>query len=373
MPGVDIIRFCAATLVMMYHLGAETWANHDNLAASIVGGRAAFPELFGATWTGFVGVEIFFVISGLVIAYSAADATPIQFLRSRILRLYPAAWICATLTTAVTWATDVERPSAIARGYIHSLLLYPFHPWADPVYWTLGVEMAFYGLVFLLIVFKAHRRIATAGIVMGAASACYWIVGTALMPSFLMDHLWDRRLDLSLISYGVYFSGGILLYCVRQTGFSAFRLFFSILLLVAAFIEIRYKTAQNDLDFHSAEPSWEPIAVFMLAMAASALSLFWTTSRSAARALRAIGVATYPLYLIHDQCGAAVMRFLLDLGTNRFVSLGLAALLCIAFSLACALMLEPPIRRVLRKPFDWAAAAWPSNRHQEVAQIAREE
>jgi peptidoglycan/LPS O-acetylase OafA/YrhL len=41
--GLDIIRFVAAALVMFYHLGT---------------GKADFPELFGVSWSGFVGVEI---------------------------------------------------------------------------------------------------------------------------------------------------------------------------------------------------------------------------------------------------------------------------------------------------------------------------
>jgi peptidoglycan/LPS O-acetylase OafA/YrhL len=48
--GLDIIRFVAAAPVMLYHLGT---------------GKADFPELFGVSWSGFVGVEIFFVISDI--------------------------------------------------------------------------------------------------------------------------------------------------------------------------------------------------------------------------------------------------------------------------------------------------------------------
>ena len=62
--GFDIVRFAAAALVTIFHLGTETWAAPGTVAAKIVDGRAAFPELFSVTWSGFIGVEIFFVISG---------------------------------------------------------------------------------------------------------------------------------------------------------------------------------------------------------------------------------------------------------------------------------------------------------------------
>ena len=46
---------------------------------------------------GWIGVEIFFVISGYVIASSAEGAAPRTFLRRRAQRLLPAAWVCATI------------------------------------------------------------------------------------------------------------------------------------------------------------------------------------------------------------------------------------------------------------------------------------
>jgi peptidoglycan/LPS O-acetylase OafA/YrhL len=95
--GVDAIRFVAALLVMVYHLGFWSWAGNGT-TARIFNGAARFESATSFTWFGWVGVEIFFVISGFVIANSANEASAAAFLRGRILRLYPAAWICATST-----------------------------------------------------------------------------------------------------------------------------------------------------------------------------------------------------------------------------------------------------------------------------------
>jgi peptidoglycan/LPS O-acetylase OafA/YrhL len=142
--GLDIIRFVAAALVMFYHLGT---------------GKEDFPELFGVSWSGFVGVEIFFVISGFAITYSAASASALSFLRSRIVRLYPAVWICATVSVATVWTFNLESPLHLLHGYFNSLVLFPFRPWADGVYWTLGIEMAFYAAIFCLLAVKSFHRI----------------------------------------------------------------------------------------------------------------------------------------------------------------------------------------------------------------------
>jgi peptidoglycan/LPS O-acetylase OafA/YrhL len=51
---------------------------------------------------GFLGVPVFFAISGFVIAYSAEGRTPVGFAIARFSRIYPTFVLCMTLTFAVT-------------------------------------------------------------------------------------------------------------------------------------------------------------------------------------------------------------------------------------------------------------------------------
>jgi exopolysaccharide production protein ExoZ len=63
--GLDLIRFAAALMVVVFHF---SWQQPD-------------PQVsFSPGW---VGVEIFFVISGFVIMGSACKATPVEFLERR--------------------------------------------------------------------------------------------------------------------------------------------------------------------------------------------------------------------------------------------------------------------------------------------------
>ncbi|WP_246707247.1 acyltransferase family protein [Mesorhizobium sp. NZP2077] len=69
--GVDILRFLAAVLVMVYHYGFWVWAYPDGISAQATGGVPPQPDIGAWVGSGWVGVEIFFVISGFVIAFSA--------------------------------------------------------------------------------------------------------------------------------------------------------------------------------------------------------------------------------------------------------------------------------------------------------------
>src|SRR5262245_1362248 len=93
--GLDIVRFFAAVSVAAFHF---TWQNPSAIHA--------------APW-GWVGVEIFFVISGLVIARSARDSSPARFIAGRFLRLYPAAWVCAVLSALVLLAMPAGAYEAV--------------------------------------------------------------------------------------------------------------------------------------------------------------------------------------------------------------------------------------------------------------------
>jgi peptidoglycan/LPS O-acetylase OafA/YrhL len=351
-PGLDFVRFSAAALVMLYHLGASSWAAPESISAQIVDGRARFPELFRIAWAGFVGVEIFFVISGFVIMYSAAESNAVSFARSRVARLYPAAWICAPLSVISVLIFHLEGRETLLREYLGSIVLLPLGPWADSVYWTLGIEMVFYSVIFCMLAVHAINRYMVICYVLGGVSAAYWILGDIFAPSYLSAHLWGRWHDLSLAAYGIYFALGMLLYSFTRSGYSWIRLAFGTALVLAAAIEIYNKAVCNNHIFHSTEPEAVPIAMFFVAVTAMAALFRWKASETTARTLRVIGLMTYPLYLIHDNFGSVVLRFGLDAGLNRFAALVTAMAICIATSALIATIIEPPIQFAVRRMFD---------------------
>lgn len=108
--GLDLFRFAAAGLVMAFHLACTSWLVPSSEAAELVGRPMAFPGLLPLSSIGWIGVPIFFVISGYVIAYSASRTSASAFFMSRFLRLMPGIMFCATVTFALALAFAPDAP-----------------------------------------------------------------------------------------------------------------------------------------------------------------------------------------------------------------------------------------------------------------------
>ncbi len=91
---IDLLRFLAALSVVIYHYTFRAYG---------VGNLSPIPYLEMSRFTryGYLGVELFFIISGYVILLSVQGKTVRQFFISRVQRLYPAFWVACTLTFLV--------------------------------------------------------------------------------------------------------------------------------------------------------------------------------------------------------------------------------------------------------------------------------
>src|ERR1700732_970273 len=196
--GIDVIRFLAALSVVGFHLG-------------YLNNAADFKAIWPVTWFGWIGVEVFFVLSGFVIANSANGANPMQFLKGRALRLYPAAWCCAILTLFVRSAISGEPLAEVLPSYLRSLALVPKGPWIDDVYWTLAIEIGFYALIFALLcagVFSLLSRVSLA--LTTFSSVCLCILAARHWHLLELSRLGElvERSNVLLARHGCFFALG---------------------------------------------------------------------------------------------------------------------------------------------------------------------
>lgn len=325
--GLDILRLVAALLVAAYHLGWKRQADDPSFVL-------AWSPAFSAGW---VGVEIFFVLSGFVIAYSSQGRTTGQFLRSRALRLFPAAWLCATITLVLAGGT--------AAQYLGSITLFPYGPWIDNSYWTLPIEMVFYALVGLAL--AARWPLERVALFLGLYSTFFWAV--KLLNRFY--HFADLTVIennagyLLMLHFGVFFAAGMLLFARRHRLFTA-------LFLAVGLVETWWRATGWHDPFPWLAPLLWAAAVLAIIVSIERRSLVdrWIDPRLA----RTLGLMTYPLYLLHQQVGLAVERLVAD------PLLAFLAAMAVVIALALAVLQgEKWVRHILtRRPL--ARSAIPS-------------
>jgi hypothetical protein len=159
---IDGLRGLAALSVMFHHLYYYSDL-HKPLTEML---PASAPYLLTSAAC---GVQVFFVISGFVIAYSLRDlvirpASAANFILRRQIRLDPPYWICVAIAVLNVWLATLKHPSYANKlpgpgdvlanlFYLHALL---GRMYILDVSWTLCLEVQFY-LAFILLLALVQR------------------------------------------------------------------------------------------------------------------------------------------------------------------------------------------------------------------------
>lgn len=341
--GLDLVRFGAAMFVTLYHLSYFWWlpALRKEETPHYWSGLSGLHEPFRWGWA---GVMVFFTLSGFVIAYSSQGKSAGHFIKSRVLRLYPAAWLCATLTLVlVRWGATGD--------YLRSLVLWPVGPWISGVYWTLAVEMAFYAAVAIALLLKVS--LLRLGFLLGSLSAAYWlsrVVDFATgghFKAFFQDDLgvWV------FVSPGCYFSLGIMLWSISSEGLDRRKILFAIFQYGIAMIVLL--TSGRFYISQFGGETWqigEPAIFGTIGIAAIIAAIRWNEDLrklgpTFANIARDLGLVTYPLYLLHSEIGREAMFRMTSLSPHFAVAIAVSAMMALAFAVV---KVERPLRAVLR-------------------------
>ena len=289
---IDLLRFIAALAVVFYHYSFRGYAAD---AMSVM----PYSLLAPAAKYGYLGVELFFMISGFVILMTAANGCLRGFVISRIVRLYPAFWACCTITFAATILIGAPRYSATITQYLVNMTMlsgFVGVPAIDDVYWSLFIELRFYALIAIILMLGKINQAQTFIVL--------WLIAALFMELYPIGKLQS----ILITNYAAFFIAGSACFLIWSKGFSLSRaaiILASWGLAVSQSLghlqsfENHYNTVMNS------DVVVGIITTFFVVMIMVSLRLTGWVGRT--RWLWA-GAVTYPLYLLHQNIGFMVFN-----------------------------------------------------------------
>lgn len=292
---IDLLRFIAAMAVVFYHYAFRGYAA-DNMTVM------PYPMLAPVAKYGYLGVDLFFMLSGFVILMTATGSTAGRFLISRAIRLYPAFWACCTITFIVTVAIGLPRYSASISRYLANMTMLTgfFDIRAmDEAYWSLLFELKFYAAVAAILLIGKIRH--------AQSLLAVWLVASIALQIFPAPAL----RQLLMADFSAYFIGGAAFFLIWSQGVTPAR----IAIVAAAWMLALYEAIHNMLPFALKHYNTEfnglvisvTITIFFAVMLM--ISLKRTGAFGDRRWLLA-GAVTYPLYLVHHNVGYMIFNTL---------------------------------------------------------------
>lgn len=328
--ALDAFRGFAALWVVLYHVTIRYpyyMLGLNTPDAPLIPGLTPG---FTQAEMGVVPVLWFFLISGFVITWTIDRCrTPMDFVVSRLSRLYPAFW--AALTVSVVLGVVWPLPgTAITAGQVaaNATMLQEFMgvPAVDGVYWSLTVELRFYCYALLIFVLGQWRRVHLV--------ALAWSVlclAVAVLNGLDVWVPW-RVQQMLMAQHGPFLASGMMVYQLwrrHRVGTSAATLACSV-----AAILIGYRLL--------------PAATCIVAMALLAWSAHGGMRWLAFPPLLWLGAISYSLYLSHEIATFTLIRALDGVGTPHGVSVAAAVGAALLLASAISYGVEQPAMRVIR-------------------------
>lgn len=353
---LDLLRLFAALMVVIFHYLFRGAAAGGHLSQG-------YPEAAPYALYGYLGVNLFFLISGFVIAWSAEGKSWQNFAIARFARLYPGFLACMTATFVVMVLSGSAMFPVSLGQYAANLLMFApalGRPFMDGVYWSIILEVIFYGWVAAALFggwFDRFKLELVAG----------WLLVSTTNEVFVQSG--TLRL-LFITEFAPLFAAGILVHHIHWRGRSADAL----ILLLASFVFscATMGVTQGWMQNHYG------VAVPLPGLLAANTVIFGTLIaavkfrglvRPSALVL-ALGGVTYPLYLLHQNVGYIAIEALSPT-EGRWTAAGIVVVGMFAVSFLVWRFIETPARKgIVRLLTPLAETAMGSRQEQKPHQTA---
>ncbi|MFC4064953.1 acyltransferase family protein [Actinoplanes subglobosus] len=340
---IDGLRLLAALAVAAFHLGGDLVVREAWEARP----ATVFPTFYSFASWGWLGVELFFMISGFVICMSCWGRSPGQFFRSRVVRLFPAYWPAVLITTAVVTFWPVVRNRLAWDQILVNLTMLNMPmgvPNVDRSYWTLWAEMRFYLLFGVVLVWRGLTLKRT--VLFGYG----WLVAAVITKA-------SKEPLLNLIfqpTFAPFFVAGIAFFLIHKFGPDLYLWGLVALSWALGVHNIIGRVAgiEDDIkDKLDARIGMVLVTVFFILLAIIAMG--WT-ARIQWRWLTWAGVLTYPFYLLHQLVGISLIHAMNDL-RPRLLVLGLVIVILLVLAWLLHRLVEKPLARILKVKLEQAS------------------
>lgn len=312
LSSLDLLRGLAAVAVCYFHF---THGNPDFLDKSNI--------LYISGRFGFLGVDVFFVISGFVIPYAMYRGNYHvrdfgRFLAKRVVRIEPPYLFSIALVILLNWLSTLSpfyrgapysvnlEALALHLGYLNAFFSFP---WVNDVYWTLAIEFQYYILIALIFPLLIHPRKT-------------YSYGTLLV--FGLSSLFFEQHNY-IFNYSLLFIVGIILFQFH-IGYLGKKHFGSFLLIALILIFVKFDKRY---------------------LVAALLPYFFITYfEFSDRFSKFLGNISYSLYLVHIPIGGRMINL-----CETFIRNELARSLCVFLALAVSILAAWIFYRIVEKPF----------------------
>lgn len=304
---LDGLRVIAVIMVILYHYYFRFLDTHYNY-------NFTMPTIFRY---GSLGVELFFIISGFVISLTLTKCTGfVEFIKKRFVRLIPAMVICSTITFLFITLFDNNNLFAGSKSIINLIIsntfispslintLFPTNvSYIDGAYWSLWVEITFYifaGLLYFLAPKKLIRNFSFLVFIGIIANLLFFSkTGMHILTPYVGEYFYQLVRTFfkvfTFFEYGIWFLIGMVL---KQLYFDKTNkrliLFFFMLFIFQSLLILNVYTL-----------------LFSIITCALLLLFIYrpgVINFLGGKSISKVGIASYSIYLIHQNIGVLLIN-----------------------------------------------------------------
>tara|TARA_B100001063_G_scaffold246464_1_gene285798 strand:+ start:272 stop:1294 length:1023 start_codon:yes stop_codon:yes gene_type:complete len=286
--NIDILRGVAIIFIVLYHYTAHYSPDYlfrsDNWSSDIT----------KHLW---VGVDIFFILSGYCIAMTIFQSQNyIEFLMRRFARIYPAYVFCGLITLIFYSFFDLPGREVDWYTGFMNFIFANFVPglnfqYIDGVYWMLIVELKFYiffGMIYFF--FKDLNK-----------SIISWVVFSILLNIIILFDDNIARTITSISPHANWFLVGLMIFSLKEKKLLTY---FLTIIFVISNIVVNERFIGYELSFIF-------IVFFIWLVLKLKLNL-------RLRLISKIGLISFSWYLLHNSIGIIMIREINKLGVENF-------------------------------------------------------